>query len=134
MSPADLKSEDEQIEAEINAFLEAHPKCGEFEKIFEFLRGMDISHDVAADVAKSLLWAESRAKRPNAGRFEPKFSAEDFLALFPDKQAGASATGLAREAQEALGMSKSRFYQMLREHSDCGTITRTPAGLWRKAK
>lgn len=133
-TPDKYDAEDREVEAEINAFLDAHPKCEEFEKIFNFLRDLDIAHDVAADVAKSLLWAESRAKRPNKGMFQPKYSDEDFLSLFPDKAAGASASGLAREANLQFGMSMSRFYGMLRAHAAKGTIEKTPAGLWRKSK
>ena len=117
---------------EADAFRDAHPKCKEFEDIFLFIRGLDISHDVAADVAKTLMIEESRANR-NSGQFQKKYSDEDFLALFPEK-AGASTGGLAQEAAATLGMSNSMFYRLLREHSAKGTIRRTTSGLWRASK
>lgn len=123
-----------RIEADREDFFERNPKCRAFAEIFHYLTSLEISADVAADVAKSLLWAESRTAKGRGvadTRFQPKYSAEQFLSLFPEK-AGASSTGICREAQIQLGMSASRFWLMLREQAALGTIEKTEAGLWRR--
>jgi len=116
-------------------FFERHPKCQAFTEIFHFLRSLEISADVAADVAKSLLWAESRTSKTRGigdGRFQPKITDEQFLAIFSDK-AGASFTGLEAEAMQQLGISKRTFAHHLRRHSEAGDIFKTESGLWRRA-
>lgn len=44
-------------------FFERHPQCAEFAEIFDWLRSLEVSADVAAEVSRSLLWASGRAKR-----------------------------------------------------------------------
>jgi len=44
-------------------FFERHPQCAEFAEIYDWLRSLEISADVAAEVSRSLLWASGRAKR-----------------------------------------------------------------------
>lgn len=122
----------EEIQAD---FFERHPKCQAFAEIFHFLRGLDISADVAADVAKSLLWAESRTSKGRGlgdGRFQPKITDEQFLSLFSEK-AGASFAGLMAEAVSQFAISKSTFAIHLRKHATTGDIFKTESGLWRLA-
>ncbi len=40
-----------------------YPQCAEFAEIFDWLRSLEVSADVAAEVSRSLLWAGGRAKR-----------------------------------------------------------------------
>jgi transposase len=44
-------------------FFDRYPQCREFAEIFDWLRSLEISADVAAEVSRSLLWASGRAKR-----------------------------------------------------------------------
>jgi len=122
-----------EIEADLADFFERHPKCQAFTEIFHYLRSLEISADVAADVAKSLLWAESRTSKARGvgdGRFQPKITDEQFLSLFSDN-AGASFVGLEAEAVNQFAISKRTFAHHLKKHSDAGDIFKTEAGLWR---
>lgn len=49
-------------------FYERFPRCGEFGEIYDWLRSLEISADVAAEVAKSLLWISNKSGRGKAGR------------------------------------------------------------------
>ena len=97
------------IAGELEGFFSRHPKCEAFAEIFEYLRSLEIGEDTAATVANPLLAAESKK---GTGQFQTKYTDEEFLAIFPDK-AGASATGLEREATDTIGMSKASFYLFL---------------------
>jgi exoribonuclease-2 len=44
-------------------FFDRYPQCAEFAEIFVWLRSLEVSADVAAEVSRSLLWAGGRAKR-----------------------------------------------------------------------
>ncbi len=53
-------------------FFDRHPQCAEFAEIFDWLRSLQVSADVAAEVSRSLLWANGRARRhgTNGGAVE----------------------------------------------------------------
>lgn len=124
-----------EIEEDRADFFERHPKCQAFSEIFHYLRSLEIGADVAADVAKSLLWAESRTSKGRGivdSRFRPKITAEEFLSLFSEK-AGASYAGLKQEAINQFLISERTFAMHLKKHSDAGDIIKTESGLWRLA-
>jgi predicted glycoside hydrolase/deacetylase ChbG (UPF0249 family) len=115
-------------------FFDKHPKVELFTEVFHYLREMAIGAETAARVAIEIIREEGKLPtNPRTGQFQKVYSDEDFLALFPEK-AGASATGLCREATETIGMSKSLFWSLMRTHADAGTIEKANSGLWRRTK
>jgi hypothetical protein len=119
------------LQSELEEFYGRHPKCREFTEIFDYLRSLEIGEDTAADVAKSLLWAEARSLRAKVapgenGRFAKKFDVEMVVTLL--NEAGRSWTDLCAEAKTAFGMGKSTFAKLLDEAHRTGRCYKTPQG------
>lgn len=121
------------IGEELVEFYSRHPKCESFTEIFDYLRSLEVSQDVAADVAKSLLWAECRASKANLapgenGRFVKRFTTDMVATLL--NQAGRSWTDLCAEAQAQFGMGKSTFAKLIDELHRTGGCYRTNKGIY----
>jgi hypothetical protein len=119
------------LQSEIEEFFERYPKCRNFTEIFDYLRSLEISEDTAADVAKSLLWAESRSLRAKSapgenGRFSKRFDTDMVVSLL--NEAGRSWSDLCAEAKTAFGMGKSTFAKLLDEVHRTGRCYKTPQG------
>jgi len=130
--PSPLRSDSEEINKivgeELDEFYTRHPKCEVFTEIFEYLCSLEITNDVAADVAKSILWEEGRSSKAVSGdgRFVKRYTTEMVAALL--NEAGRSWTDLCNEAREKYGIGKSRFAQLLSELHSTGGCYRDEKG------
>jgi hypothetical protein len=135
--PSAHKTDSEEINKilaeELQEFFTRHPKCEGFTEIFDYLRSLEVSQDVAADVAKSLLWAECRASKANLapgenGRFVKRFTTDMVATLL--NEAGRSWTDLCAEARAQFGMGKSTFAKLIEELHTSGRCYRTQKGVY----
>lgn len=119
-------------EEQLQVLFERFPKCDDFNQIFNYLRSLDVSPDVAAECSCKLLWQSHRGPGRPPGKHGNKFDTDIFLTLF-SPLAGASFSGLMGEAQEQLGLSKATFARHLSEQVKEGTVIKTSSGLYKLA-
>ena len=60
-----MPTESDPIAQEIEAFRNAYPMLADYERIFDFLRTLEIGHEMAAEVAVQILAIQHQSKTQN---------------------------------------------------------------------
>lgn len=99
-------------------FFDRHPQCADFAEIFDWLRSLEVSADVAAEVSRSLLWANGRAKRHGANGGAVKAGKAGRPPALNEQQ-----IALIHEAMEGTPLSQNEFVKTMAARFDVSPET-----------